>query len=87
MRKTLVTVLEEFQTLNIILDRINGGSCEVRAPRFVKRLLKALSASDCQTQDLISHRAHVRDSVGCRTHGWHEEEAHVSGDYRDGIKK
>ena len=53
MCKTVVTVLEELETVNIILDRIDWGSWRGRAPSFVERLLKALSASYCHTWILL----------------------------------
>lgn len=51
--ETLVTMLEEFETMNIILDRIDRGSCNGGAPRFVERLLEALSVSKCHTRILL----------------------------------
>ncbi|KAL9126195.1 MAG: hypothetical protein Q9217_004724 [Psora testacea] len=51
--KTLVMVLEEFEVTNIILDRIDRGMCSGRSPRFIERLLEALSASTCNTRILL----------------------------------
>ena len=53
MCKTLVTVLEEFEVTNVILDRIDRGLCSGKAPRFVERLLETLSASKCHTRILL----------------------------------
>ena len=69
--------------MNTVLDQFDRGSCKGRAPRFVERLLKALSASDCHTRTLLVTEPTLGTAweIGLTED---EEEAHVSGDYRMG---
>ena len=53
MCRMLVTVLEEFEEMNIILDRIDRATCTGRAPRFVEKLLETLSTSKSNTRILL----------------------------------
>ena len=49
----MVTLLEEFEVRNIILDRIDRAACCGGAPRFIERRLQQLSASTCKIKILL----------------------------------
>ena len=51
--QTLVTVLEGIEPTTLILDRVDHATCIGKAPRFVQRLLEALSASTCNAKILL----------------------------------
>lgn len=50
MCKTMVRVLEEFEMMTIILDRIDRVQS---GPRFVRKLIELLSLSKCNTRILL----------------------------------